>query len=60
MLFLVSFLLMFAGCLLCCSGELWAVVLYVPFIVGMVWGDVEQRRQRAISQSKGKGRNISR
>lgn len=52
MWYLVSFLLLFAGCVLCCAGELWAVVLYLPFVVGMVWCDVEQSRQRA------KGRKI--
>lgn len=47
MLFLVSFLLLFVGCVLCCAGELWAVVLYLPFVVGMVWCDVQQGRQEA-------------
>lgn len=47
MLYLVSFVLLFVGCVLCCAGELWAVVLYLPFIVLMVWGDVEQSRQEA-------------
>jgi hypothetical protein len=47
MLFLVSFILMFAGCVLCCAGELWAVVLYLPFIVLMVWNDIEQRKKGA-------------
>lgn len=46
MWFLVSFILLFGGCVLCCAGELWAVVLYLPFVVGMVWCDVEQSRQR--------------
>lgn len=45
MLFLVSFVLLFVGCVLCCAGELWAAVLYLPFVVGMVWCDVEQSRQ---------------
>lgn len=35
MLFLVSFVLLFVGCVLCCAGELWAFALYLPFIVGM-------------------------
>ena len=54
MLFLVSFLLLFVGCVLCCAGELWAVVLYVPFIVGMVVNDVEQSRQNNISRANRK------
>lgn len=45
MLFLVSFVLLFIGCVLCYAGELWAVVLYLPFVVLMVWCDVEQSRQ---------------
>lgn len=52
MLFLVSFLLLFVGCVLCCAGELWAVVLYLPFIVGMVVNDIQQSRKSA------KGRRI--
>lgn len=47
MLFLVSFLLLFAGCILCCAGELWAVALYLPFIVGMVCNDIKQRKKGA-------------
>lgn len=47
MLFLVSFILLFIGCVLCCSGELWAVVLYLPFIVLWACNDVEQSRQMA-------------
>lgn len=47
MLFLVSFLLLVIGCILCCAGELWAVVLYLPFVVLMVAGDIEQSRQEA-------------
>ena len=35
MWFLVSFVLLFVGCILCCAGEFWAVPLYLPFIVGM-------------------------
>lgn len=55
MLFLVSFILLFVGCVLCCAGELWAVVLYLPFIVGMVWCDIEQSRQRAnVSRQRAK------
>ena len=46
MLYLVSFILLFVGCVLCCSGELWAVVLYLPFMVCMVCNDIEQERQR--------------
>ena len=52
MLFLVSFLLMFAGCVLCCSGELWAAVLYLPFIVLWAWNEVEQNEQRAKNSRK--------
>lgn len=52
MLFLVSFLLLFVGCVLCCAGELWAVVLYLPFVMGMAINDVQQSRQSA------KGRRI--
>lgn len=47
MWYLVSFLLLFAGCVLCCAGEMWAVLLYLPFIVLMVWCDIEQSRQEA-------------
>lgn len=47
MFFLVSFILLFVGCVLCCAGELWAVVLYLPFVVGMVVNDVQQSRQEA-------------
>lgn len=39
MWYLVSFVLLFVGCVLCCAGELWAVVLYLPFVVGLVWND---------------------
>ena len=51
MWYLVSFVLLFVGCVLCCAGELWAVVLYLPFITGMVVNNVQQSR---------KGENISR
>jgi hypothetical protein len=44
MWYLVSFVLLFIGCVLCCAGELWAVVLYLPFMVGMVCNDIEQSR----------------
>lgn len=54
MLFLVSFILLFVGCLLCCAGELWAVVLYLPFVVGMVINDVEQSRKNNISRANRK------
>jgi hypothetical protein len=47
MWYLVSILLLFVGCVLCCAGELWAVVLYLPFIVGMVCNDIEQRKKGA-------------
>lgn len=49
MLFLVSFVLLFAGCVLCCAGELWAVVLYVPFIVLMVANDISRANSKAVS-----------
>lgn len=54
MLFLVSFILLFVGCVLCCAGELWAVVLYLPFVVGMVVNDVQQSRQGNISRANSK------
>lgn len=44
---LVSFLLFVIGCVLSCAGELWAVVLYLPFAFGMLVNDVQQSRQRA-------------
>lgn len=50
MWYLVSFLLLVIGCVLCCAGELWAVVLYLPFVAGMVWGDVEQGKREAKSR----------
>ena len=52
MWFLVSFVLLFVGCVLCCAGELWAVVLYVPFVVGMLANDIDQSRQRAKNSRK--------
>lgn len=52
MWYLVSFLLLVIGCVLCCAGELWAVVLYLPFIAGMVWNEVDQSRQRAKNSRK--------
>lgn len=54
---LVSFLLFVIGCVLCCAGELWAVVLYLPFAFGMLVNDVQQSRQRqrnANSADKGR------
>lgn len=45
MWYLVSFVLLLVGCVLCCVGELCAVVLYLPFIVLMVCNDIEQSRQ---------------
>lgn len=50
MWYLVSFILLFVGCVLCCAGELWAVVLYLPFVVCMVVNDVQQGRQEAKSR----------
>lgn len=52
MWYLVSFLLLVVGCVLCCAGELWAVVLFLPFVVGMVVNDVEQSRKRAKNNRK--------
>lgn len=54
MWFLVSFVLLFVGCVLCCAGELWAVVLYLPFVVGMVVNDIEQSRKNNISRANSK------
>lgn len=54
MLYLVSFVLLFVGCVLCCAGELWAAVLYLPFIVLWLWNDIDQSRQRAISRANSK------
>jgi ABC-type tungstate transport system substrate-binding protein len=54
MWYLGSFVLLFVGCALCCAGELWAVVLYVPFVVGMVWNEIDQSRQRHISRANSK------
>ena len=45
MWYLVSFILLFIGCALCCAGELWAVVLYLPFIVLWAWNDIQQSRK---------------
>lgn len=50
MWFLVSFILLFVGCALCCAGELWAIVLYLPFIVGMVVNDIQQGKREAKSR----------
>lgn len=47
MWYLVSILLLIVGCALCCAGEMWGAMLYLPFIVLMVWYDVEQSRQEA-------------
>lgn len=47
MWYLVSFVLLVVGCVLCCAGELWAVVLYLPFMVLMVCNDIEQRKKGA-------------
>lgn len=54
MLYLVSFILLFIGCVLCCVGEMWAAVLYLPFMVLWVWNEVEQNRQRNISHANSK------
>ena len=45
MWFLVSFLLLFVGCVLCCAGEMWAVVLYLPFVACMVVNEVRIKRR---------------
>jgi hypothetical protein len=47
MWYLVSFVLLFIGCVLCCAGELWAVVLYLPFVVVLVVNEVRQGRKVA-------------
>ena len=54
MWYLVSFVLLCIGCVLCCAGELWAVALYVPFIVLLAWNDIDQSRQRNISRANSK------
>jgi hypothetical protein len=54
MWYLVSFVLLFVGCVLCCAGELWAVVLYVPFIMLWAWNEIDQSRQRYISRANSK------
>lgn len=54
MWYLVSFLLFVIGCVLSCAGELWAVVLYLPFAFGMLVNDVQQSRQRNISHANSK------
>ena len=46
MWYLVSLILFVVGSFLCYIGELWAVVLYLPFIVLWLANDVEQERQR--------------
>lgn len=46
MWYLFSFLLLFVGCVLCCAGELWAVVLYLPFIVLMVANDISRANSK--------------
>lgn len=50
MWYLFSFVLLVVGCALCCAGELWAVVLYVPFVFSMVANDIAQSRQRAANR----------
>jgi uncharacterized Tic20 family protein len=47
MWYLVSFVLLFIGCVLCCAGELWAFVLYLPFVVALVVNEVRQGRKVA-------------
>lgn len=54
MWYLVSFVLLFVGCVLCCAGELWAVVLYLPFIALWAWNEIDQSRQRHISRANSK------
>lgn len=54
MWYLVSFILLFVGCVLCCVGEMWAAVLYLPFIVLFVWNNIEHNRQRNISRANSK------
>lgn len=54
MWYLFSFILLCIGCALCCAGELWAVVLYVPFIISMVVNEITQSRQGNISHANSK------
>ena len=52
MWYLFSFVLLCVGCTLCCAGELWAVVLYVPFIVLMVCNDISHANSKAVSDKQ--------
>lgn len=52
MWYLVSFLLLVVGCALCCAGELWAVVLYLPFIISMVCYDISLTNSKAVSDKQ--------
>lgn len=52
MWYLVSFLLLFVGCVLCCAGELWAVVLYLPFIISMVANDISLANSNTVSDKQ--------
>ena len=52
MWYLVSFILLVIGCVLCCAGEMWAFILYIPFAVCMVVNDVQQGCQRVEDSHK--------
>lgn len=52
MWYLVSFILLCIGCALCCAGELWAVVLYVPFIISMVVNDISHANSKTASDKQ--------
>lgn len=54
MWYLFSFILLCIGCALCCAGELWAVVLYLPFIISMVANDIEKSHKGHISHANSK------
>lgn len=54
MWYLVSFVLMFVGCVLCCAGEMWASVLYLPFVVLWACNYIEHSRHGNISRANSK------
>lgn len=45
MWYLVSIVSFLIGCVLCCAGELWAFVLYIPFAVVLVVNEVQTKRR---------------
>ena len=51
MLFIQLYILCI-GCALCYAGELWAVVLYVPFIISMVANDISLANSKAITDKQ--------